>query len=107
MCGKSSSASSWISLLGNSSIDQVSELMTCDGDIGEKAKVRTGRFYFRSSFSPFSFSTFIHLIYTCLLSSYYVSDAVIKSWGRVKHENMSSMGLSPGGERCAPVDQKG
>ena len=50
VCGKSSPASSWISLLGNSSIDQVSELMTCDGDVGEKMKVRTGRFILNTLF---------------------------------------------------------
>ena len=36
--------------MGNSSIDQVSELMTCDGDVGEKMKVRTGRFILNTLF---------------------------------------------------------
>ena len=57
-------------------------------------------------FSLTRFSTFIHLIYTYLLSNYCVSDAVIRAGGRVKHENISFMGLISWWRRCAPVDQR-
>lgn len=94
VCGKSSSASSWISLLGNSSIDQVSELMTCDGDIGE-AKV-SGQFilnHFSSLASPIH-SFDLHMFTEQLLCI----RCCHKSWGRVSMKTSLPWDLVPGGE---------
>lgn len=57
---------------------------------------RAGLFW--TFFSSSSFSTFIHLIYTCLLSSYYVSDAVIRAGVEWSMKTSLPWDLVPGGE---------
>ena len=116
--GKLSRASSWISLLGNSSIDQVSGLMTCDGHDNrhgqnifnrhwaeKESQHRQG--YFDSYLSRTSFSTFIHLIQHIFTEQLLCARHCPKFWGiQWSMQTACPMGIIFWWRGCAHVGQR-